>query len=91
METMIEKNETLFTMGEIGEILGSAVEGDAESKLTPLSGIEIDSRRVRPGFLFVAVKGEKLDGHDFLDSAFSNGAVSAVVSREDAAARDCGR
>jgi len=44
-----------------------------------------DSRDVRPGDLFVALPGERTDGHRFLDDAFSSGAVAAMVSRTDTA------
>jgi len=43
------------------------------------SGYSIDSRTVQPGDLFFAVRGERLDGHDFVDAALSRGAVAAVV------------
>lgn len=46
-----------------------------------VSGIEIDSRLVKPGSIFFALKGANFDGAEFLDSAFMNGAVVAVVSR----------
>src|SRR2546425_3624746 len=42
----------------------------------------IDSRTIQPGDLFFAVKGERLDGHDFVEQAFSKGAVAAVVREE---------
>ena len=45
------------------------------------SGVEIDSRDVREGDLFFALKGETTDGHRFLDKAFANGAIAAVVDR----------
>jgi UDP-N-acetylmuramoyl-tripeptide--D-alanyl-D-alanine ligase len=45
------------------------------------SGIEIDSRRLNPGSLFVALKGAHYDGHDYLDEARSKGAVAALVTR----------
>jgi len=41
-----------------------------------------DSRRIQPGELFVALRGQKHDGHDFLGEAFSRGAVGALVSRD---------
>jgi UDP-N-acetylmuramoyl-tripeptide--D-alanyl-D-alanine ligase len=44
----------------------------------------IDSRTVKAGDLFFAVKGERLDGHDFVDAALKNGAIAAVVSRDQA-------
>lgn len=39
-----------------------------------------DSRQVTPGQLYVAIKGEKVDGHDYIHSALQNGAVAALVS-----------
>jgi len=48
-------------------------------------GYSIDSRTVRPGELFFAVKGERLDGHDFVEQALKNDAVAAVVRRDQLA------
>jgi UDP-N-acetylmuramoyl-tripeptide--D-alanyl-D-alanine ligase len=42
-------------------------------------GYSIDSRTIAPGQLFFAVKGERLDGHDFVAAALDRGAVGAVV------------
>ncbi len=47
-------------------------------------GYSIDSRTVKPGELFVAVQGEKLNGHDFVHQALQNGAIAAVVRRDQA-------
>jgi UDP-N-acetylmuramoyl-tripeptide--D-alanyl-D-alanine ligase len=44
-------------------------------------GYSIDSRTVSAGDLFFAVRGDRLDGHDYVQAAFARGAVSAVVSR----------
>jgi UDP-N-acetylmuramoyl-tripeptide--D-alanyl-D-alanine ligase len=44
-----------------------------------ITGIAVDSRSVNPGELFWALKGERTDGHCFLDRAFYNGAAAAVV------------
>jgi UDP-N-acetylmuramoyl-tripeptide--D-alanyl-D-alanine ligase len=46
------------------------------------TGYSIDSRTAAPGNLFFAVRGERLDGHDFVAAAFERGAVAALVSRE---------
>ena len=46
------------------------------------SGVTTDSRKVRPGELFFALRGDNYDGHRFVDEAFSKGAAAAVV--EDA-------
>lgn len=45
-------------------------------------GYSIDSRTVAPGELFFAVRGDRLDGHDFVVAAIERGALAAVVSRE---------
>src|SRR5882672_4504295 len=42
-------------------------------------GYSIDSRTVEPGELFFAVKGERLDGHDFVAGALERGALAAVI------------
>jgi UDP-N-acetylmuramoyl-tripeptide--D-alanyl-D-alanine ligase len=46
------------------------------------TGYSIDSRTVVPGELFFAVKGERFDGHDFVEAALARGAAAAVVSKE---------
>ena len=46
-----------------------------------VTGYSIDSRTVAPGELFFAVRGDRLDGHDFVAAAVERGAVAAVVSR----------
>ncbi len=46
-----------------------------------LSDAVIDSRRATPGSLFVALKGEHKDGHDYVADAFQRGAIAAIVER----------
>ena len=46
------------------------------------TGISIDTRTLETGDLFVALAGPNFDGHDFVDTAFTAGAASALVSRE---------
>ena len=43
-----------------------------------ISGIESDSRNIKPNFLFVAVKGNTVDGHDYIEKAIEKGA-SAIL------------
>jgi len=47
-----------------------------------VTGVSYDSRKVNEGFLFVAIKGEKYDGHDFISEAVRKGAI-AVVGEKD--------
>ena len=55
-----------------------------------ITGISIDSRAVKPGHLFVALKGGSVDGHDYIRNAVENGAV-AVVGNEDFVGRIASR
>lgn len=48
----------------------------------PIPRTVIDSRLAEPGALFVALKGEQADGHDYVAEAFSRGAVAAIVERD---------
>jgi UDP-N-acetylmuramoyl-tripeptide--D-alanyl-D-alanine ligase len=79
---MIENQSILFTIEEIGEILGAKTEGAPGFHRTPISGVKIDSRAVEEGDLFIAVRGENHDGHDYLDSALKKGATAAVISEK---------
>lgn len=44
-----------------------------------ITGVSIDSNKVKEGYLFVALKGEKADGHRYIESAFRNGAKAFLV------------
>ncbi len=54
----------------------------AEIPDVPITGIAIDSRVVKPGNLFVAMKGGTADGHDYIDKAIANGAAAVVGERD---------
>lgn len=58
-----------------------AATGGKASHQFQASGVEMDSRDVRPGDLFIALKGEAMDGHKFLGAAFAKGAAAAIVDR----------
>ena len=44
--------------------------------------MEIDSRKVQAGDIYVAIRGARFDGHDFVEDAFSRGAIAAMVERK---------
>src|SRR5215467_3692460 len=46
---------------------------------SPVEGLEYDSRKVKPGYAFVAMKGEATDGNRFIDRAIAQGAVAVVT------------
>lgn len=72
----------LFTRDELATATGGTARGLSEEGI---SSISIDSRDIAPsGALFVAIKGERFDGHDFVGQALENGAAAAMVSQEKA-------
>ncbi|WMT85840.1 UDP-N-acetylmuramoyl-tripeptide--D-alanyl-D-alanine ligase [Pelagibacterium sp. 26DY04] len=75
--------DALYSISEIVAATGGSAEGVAAGAV---SSISIDSREIAPGALFVAIKGENFDGHDFVGKAIEAGAVAALVSREKAEA-----
>ena len=66
-----------LTLGQVADWIHA--EGDFTTK-TEVMGYSIDSRSIAVGELFFAVKGERLDGHDYVEAALANGAAAAVVS-----------
>ncbi len=64
-----------------------ATDGKA-TKPWEVNGVAIDSRTIRPGQLFVAIKGERCDGHDFVAEILQKGAAAAVVSRPEGMPKD---
>ncbi len=67
--------EPLWTAAEIARATGGVVAGDYD-----VHGVDIDSRGLAAGDLFVALAGAR-DGHDFVEQAMANGAAGALVSR----------
>ncbi|HHT96296.1 MAG TPA: UDP-N-acetylmuramoyl-tripeptide--D-alanyl-D-alanine ligase [Clostridiales bacterium] len=51
------------------------------SKNTNVSGVAIDSRLIENNFLFIATKGEHVDGHHFIDDAFDKGAAAVICEK----------
>jgi UDP-N-acetylmuramoyl-tripeptide--D-alanyl-D-alanine ligase len=63
----------------VAEFLGASGEVDHRAIA---QGYSIDSRTIQPGELFFAVKGERMDGHDFVAQSLEKGAVAAVVRKD---------
>ncbi|MBF0461331.1 MAG: UDP-N-acetylmuramoyl-tripeptide--D-alanyl-D-alanine ligase [Magnetococcales bacterium] len=54
----------------------------ATAEDVPLCGVSIDSRTIQPGALFAAVRGERFDGHDFIDKAVAAGCAAVLAERQ---------
>jgi UDP-N-acetylmuramoyl-tripeptide--D-alanyl-D-alanine ligase len=66
-----------LTLGQVADWIHADGEFDT---LAEAVGYGIDSRTIGAGELFFAVRGERLDGHEYVQAALANGAVAAVVS-----------
>ncbi|MDP5184256.1 UDP-N-acetylmuramoyl-tripeptide--D-alanyl-D-alanine ligase [Blastococcus sp. BMG 814] len=72
-----------LSLSEVAELAGGRLEGAPDGAVT--GTVTLDSRAVAAGDLFVAVAGERVDGHDFLGAAADAGAVAALATRPDPA------
>lgn len=73
----------MMDLSEAGQALGGHV-----SALARFEGVSTDTRTLVPGQLFVALRGERFDGHDFVVKALQQGAAAAMVDAAWAAAND---
>jgi UDP-N-acetylmuramoyl-tripeptide--D-alanyl-D-alanine ligase len=65
-----------FEIKKLAEIVAAKVQGDVSGSFT---GVSIDSRAIKPGECFFAIKGQNHDGHDFVAEVLAKGAACAVV------------
>ncbi|MCW2882062.1 MAG: UDP-N-acetylmuramyl pentapeptide synthase [Sphaerisporangium sp.] len=68
-------------LARIAEITSGALAGMADPRAVVRGPVLIDSRAAEPGSLFVAIRGERADGHDFAAQACQAGAVAVLASR----------
>ncbi|SFO28676.1 UDP-N-acetylmuramoyl-tripeptide--D-alanyl-D-alanine ligase [Geodermatophilus obscurus] len=69
-----------LSLAEVAQAVGASLPPGADGSAT-VTGVTLDSRAVAAGDLFVAVAGERVDGHDFLHAAAAAGAVAALTTR----------
>ena len=80
MATPIPSNQATFTLGEIAQATGAVHDG---SDGRAIRGIATDSRADLHGKLFVALCGDRFDGHEYLQDAAARGAAAVLVERDD--------
>ena len=56
--------------------------GEDSKKELEITGVAIDSRKIEQGFLFVPIKGERVDGHNFIPQVMENGALCTLSEKE---------
>ena len=78
---MINNDSPIFSLEDVLKATaGILVSGKPENTFY---GISTDSRQVFKGNLFIAIKGEKFDGHDFVQKAMDQGAAGILVHDEE--------
>jgi UDP-N-acetylmuramoyl-tripeptide--D-alanyl-D-alanine ligase len=71
------------TLTQLVEVLLASSINLSETALTQVSsGIQTDSRSLKPGEVFLALRGDKFDGHEFVSTAIAKGALAAIVDFE---------
>ena len=70
-----------MTLAKIAKACGGTYYGPEELKETEVTMITIDSRQVEQGCLFVAIKGERVDGNTFVEAAFGDGAACCMSEK----------
>ncbi len=75
------RSRSSLTLGELATVVGGEVRGGQARRI---EGYAIDSRAIEAGELFIAIEGQRLDGHDYVQAAVEKGACAVLVSRPDA-------
>ena len=70
------KNTPIWNSKDLAKILNIKILKDVQ-----FNSVEIDSREVKEGSLFIALKGKNFDGHDFIESAIKKGAKGLITSK----------
>ena len=71
-----------MTLQAIASAVGGKLYNGEGYETITTKGVVIDSRQVEDGYLFIAIKGERVDGHNFVDDVFNKGALAVVSEKE---------
>lgn len=81
MKSLIPENSAHFALGEVARVTGGTIQGAASADVA-LEGVTTDSRGSATGKLFVALSGDRFDGHAFASHAVRGGARALLVERD---------
>ena len=79
---MQDNSQKQKTLKNLALWVNSPICADKTLESIYFNNVNMDSRKLKNGDIFVALKGEAQDGHDFIKSAFNNGAVAAIVGKK---------
>ena len=83
-ESSLNKDSKMpgMTLSNIAEACQGRYIGDEKLLSKQISGAVTDSRQVTDGYLFIPIKGERVDGHDFIPQVFAQGALAVLSEKE---------
>ncbi len=71
-----------LSLQNIASSCGGTYFGEESKKALEINGVAIDSRKIEKDFLFVPIKGERVDGHNFIPQVMENGALCTLSEKE---------
>lgn len=71
-----------LSLERITHVTGGRYAGPEENKEKMITGVTADSRNVRPGSLFIPIKGERVDGHDYIEEVMEKGALCTFTEHD---------
>jgi len=77
---MTSTTTSFWTAAQLATITGGQWLGEPPESDLPVTGLSIDSRTLRPGQAYLAIPGDRFDGHSFIETAFAEGAAIAIAS-----------
>ena len=86
MATLMPTNVALFTLAEILAATGARPVGDL---VAPVVGVSTDTRTLKPGNVYIALRGEHFDGHAYIEGAIRAGAAAVIVDSVVSAPSAC--
>lgn len=77
-------NQTMkgMSIGAMAEVCNGIYHGPLELKSKCITAITTDSRKIEEGCMFIAIKGLRSDGHDYIDDCFDRGAIVCISEKE---------
>lgn len=78
-----------MSLQEIASVCGGTYYGDASLLSKEVSGVAIDSRKIEEGYLFIPIKGARVDGHDFISQVMEHGALCTLSEKKQEKADFC--
>ena len=71
-----------ITLSQLIQAVSGELAGEFSDLEAPIFGVDTDSRTIHPGSLFIPLVGDRFDGHAYIESALSAGAVGCITAKD---------